>query len=72
MKIKRFRTYRPEIQVEFKKPLLGRLYFLTQWPRFVKLASCQVMIATPDGQKPLKRIYVLVWPKFEFSAAGKE
>lgn len=72
MKIKKFRTYRPEIQVEFPKPILGRLYFLAHWPRFARLAKCQLMIATPDGPKPLKRIYILIWPKFKFSAGGKE
>lgn len=72
MKIKKFRVYRPEIQVKFKKPILGRLYFLANWPNFVKLASYQLQIATSDGQKQLKKIYILIWPKFEFSAAGKE
>lgn len=72
MKIKKFRTYHPEIKVEFQKPILGRLYFLAWWPRFVKLASCNLQIATPNGPQPLKRIYILIWPKFTFSPAGKE
>lgn len=72
MKIKKFRAYRPEIQVEFKKPILGRLYLLANWPKFVKLESCQLQIAMTDDTKQLKKIYILIWPKFEFSAAGKE
>lgn len=72
MKIKRFRIYRPEIEAEFKRPILGRIYFLLSWPRFVILAKCQLVINTAAGQKPFKKIYTLVIPKFNLSDAQKE
>ena len=72
MKMKRFRIFRPEIKVEFVRPILGRIRFIISAPGFLKLATCQFVINTPDGQKPLKKIYILAFPKFEFSDARKE
>ena len=45
LKIKRIRIVRPEVQVEFKRPILGRFYFLFMLPKLfvVKKAKINVL-----------------------------
>lgn len=71
MKIKKFRIYRPEIQVEIMRPILGRLVFAYNLPKFIRFASLNLKIQISGRSEQLKRIYVLVVPKFEITSSAE-
>ena len=39
MKIKRFQVLRPVIEVEYIRPIIGRLYLMLSIPRMVKITK---------------------------------
>ena len=65
-KLKKISLVRPEIEVEFVRPILGRFKLLIHLPHFVKLVKIPLQIYT-KGYKAttLKTIYVLAVPKIK-------
>jgi|GEM_PF-1064275 len=46
-KVKRLHIIRPEIEIEYTKhPILGRLYIMCNYWRFIKFVRCQVLNET--------------------------
>ena len=76
MKIKRVRIIRPEVEVVFKKPILGRIYFLSVLPRMIKVIKKKMNVGgymLPDGKfvnmKPIT-FYFIGIPKIKVGGAG--
>lgn len=72
MKIKKIQIVRPEIEVEFIKPILSRLYFLTVLPKMfmVKKAKLNICIdsALISGYAryvKTKKVWIVCIPKIK-------
>lgn len=63
MKIKKIRIVRPEITVEFKRPIIGRLYFLFMLPKMIMIEK--VKLTFEPAVKPVK-VYFIGIPKIRF------
>ena len=75
LKIKRFHIVRPEVEVSFEKPILGRLYFLFVLPRMFKVIKKKMNVGgykLPDGNfvnmKPIT-FYFIGIPKIKAGGA---
>lgn len=64
MKIKRIRIIRPEIMVEFKRPIIGRLYFLFMLPKMIMIKKATLNFE-PAVIKPVKVCFICI-PKISF------
>ncbi len=67
MKIKRIRIVRPEVQIEFKRPILGRLYFLFILPKMIKVVKRKLIFK--PAVKPVK-VYFIGIPKIKVGGAS--
>ena len=67
MKIKRIRIVRPEVQVEFKRPILGRIYFLFMLPKMIMVEKVKMNFV--PAIKPVK-VYFIGIPKIKVGGAG--
>lgn len=67
MKIKRIRIVRPEVQIEFKKPILGRFYFLFMLPKMIMIEK--VKLNFEPVIKPVK-VYFIGIPKIKVGGAS--
>jgi len=72
MKVKRIRIIRPKVEVCFKKPILGRLYFLSVLPRMIMVKKAKRNVGgyrMPGGEfvnmKPITFYFICI-PKIEF------
>lgn len=63
MKIKKFYIIRPEIEIEYKRPILGRLYLILNYWRFIKIGYCNVLTET---------LYYIAFPRIYRKAADFE
>lgn len=67
LKIKRIRIVRPEVQIEFKRPILGRIYFLFMLPKMIKIVKGKLIFA--PAIKPVK-VYFIGIPKIKVGGAS--
>lgn len=69
MKMKKVYFVRPEIEVEFTRPIIGRVYFAFIYPWLIKIKRCSVKMLLncyDDGMAGtvgIKRFYVIAFPK---------
>lgn len=68
MKIKRIRIVRPEVQIEFKRPILGRIYFLFMLPKMIMVEKVKLNFE-PAIIKPV-RVYFIGIPKIKVGGAS--
>jgi len=52
MKIKKIQIVRPEIEVEFVKPILGRLYFITLIPKMFMIKKAKINLCIDSKLMP--------------------
>lgn len=45
-KLKKLYFIRPEIEIEYIRPVLGRLYIILNYWRFIKIGRCQILADT--------------------------
>lgn len=45
-KLRKFYIIRPEIEIEYTRPVLGRLYIILNYWRFIKIGRCQILTDT--------------------------
>lgn len=65
-KLKKLSLVRPEIEVEFKQPILGRLWLIVHFPSMIRLVKMPLQMFTMGYQETtLKVIYFLAVPKFK-------
>lgn len=57
MKFRKIRLLRPEFEVEFKKPIVGRLYLFFKFPTLCKVIK--------------QRLYINITGKFGYADCGK-
>jgi len=76
LKIKRVQIIRPEVEVCFEKPILGRIYFLFILPRMIKVVKKKMNVGgyrLNDGtfvnMKPIT-FYFIGIPKIKVGGAG--
>jgi hypothetical protein len=62
-KLKTFYIIRPEIEIEYKRPVLGRLYMILNYWRFVKIGYCHILAIT---------LYYIAFPRIYRKAADFE
>ncbi len=67
-KIKRFRIIRPELTVEFVRPVLGRLNLIFILPRLIKIVKVDLRVYGIQ-----KNAFVICIPKIKFcGSVGRE
>jgi len=68
--MKRIQIIRPEVEIEFVKPILGRLYFLFILPQTIKVIKRKVYVGSNLDYKfkdfKAKTIYFIGIPKITF------
>jgi hypothetical protein len=77
MKIKRFQLVRPEVNIEFVKPILGRLYFLSILPKMIIVKKTKVCVGCCDTGKDFKAmetktVFIIGIPKLTFRKAVQD
>lgn len=70
MKIKRFQVLRPVIEVEYVRPIIGRLYLMLNIPRMIKFTKQKIKCVAnwADGMQgtlSIFNVYYLCIPKIE-------
>ena len=76
MKCKKIKLLRPEIEVEYCKPFLGRLYLALIYHRFMKVGKIKYIIETPSrlienaGHTCIQRIWYICIPKISAISGG--
>lgn len=65
MKMKKFSVLRPEIEVEFSRPILGRLWLLAHLPKLIKRCRVELVFFNKMKYKavPVQYINYLIIPK---------
>ncbi|MCF0106934.1 MAG: hypothetical protein HUJ53_09240 [Holdemanella sp.] len=72
MKIKKVEIVRPEMNVEFERPILGRLYFITCIARLFSVATMNLQIYDMEyNAVKLKKIYCIGIPKLRFGVGNE-
>ena len=71
MKVKKIQLCRPEIEVEFAKPIIGRLYFAFVYPRLIKVKRAKISIFVKSqihkfgGTVYVRKVWFIVIPKIK-------
>lgn len=63
MKIKRFAIERLPFEVECNRPILGRIYLIANFFRFVKVGKINICMFEKQIWEPIYRLYI---PKIDF------
>ena len=69
MKMKKFSIVHPEIEIEFARPIIGRLYFALIYPMLIKIKRCRINVQIKSynggmaGTISVKNVYFIAIPK---------
>lgn len=76
-KIKKVQIVRPEVDIEFVKPILGRLYFFTIIPKLLMIKKGEIHIYHDSmllpgcaGHMETRKIWFICVPKIRFGVVN--